>query len=90
MALNITINFLLLLLLWLILRRPGLRLSMGLPLAYLVGLDLIHVPGALVHALPWFDFLTTDVVKTGFNMATISAYPNCEYPNRWCFCLFGK
>ena len=56
MALNITINFLLLLLLWLILRRPGLRLSMGLPLAYLVGLDLIHVPGALVHALPWFDF----------------------------------
>ena len=73
MALNITINFLLLLLLWLILRRPGLRLSMGLPLAYLVGLDLIHVPGALVHALPWFDFLTTDVVKTGFNMATIGS-----------------
>lgn len=57
-------------LIWLVLKR---RLSLGLPIAYLGGLLLIHVPGALAYMYSR-EFLHHDsTTKIGFSYASIAA-----------------
>src|SRR5947208_659056 len=49
------------------------RLSLGLPLAYMVLLLLIHVPGAIAHLLP-APFLTDDLyTEIGSSLAALGA-----------------
>ncbi len=43
--------------------------STGLVYAYLVNLWLIHWPGALLYALPWYWNQNIDLVKAGFNQS---------------------
>lgn len=57
-------------LLW-ILRRGGV--SLGIPLAYLFGLLLIHIPGALAHAFGGVGLAGDDVVTLGIFYASIGA-----------------
>src|SRR5262245_10019441 len=45
----------------------GRRASAGLPLAYLLGLSLIHVPGAILY----LDAAEGNVTKVGFEQTTI-------------------
>lgn len=47
--------------------------SMGFPVAYLFQLLLIHVPGAIVHALPWADLNWHEVSVIGASCAAIGA-----------------
>ena len=47
------------------------QISLGLPIAYLFGLLLIHVPGALAHSLPWSDLPDSDFVATGIWLTAI-------------------
>ena len=47
------------------------QISLGLPIAYLFGLLLIHVPGALAHSLPWSDLRDSDSVATGIWLTAI-------------------
>src|SRR5947207_1025138 len=49
------------------------RLSLGLPLAYLFGLLMIHVPGALAHTFPWSDLRDSDLTATGIGLTSIGA-----------------
>lgn len=57
-------------LIWLVLKR---RLSLGLPIAYLGGLLLIHVPGALAYMYSG-DFLHhADATSIGFGYACVAA-----------------
>jgi hypothetical protein len=57
-------------LLWL-LRRD--RTSLGLPIAYLYSLLLIHVPGALVHAVGGNFFFDSGITEFGFRYAALGA-----------------
>jgi hypothetical protein len=57
-------------LLW-ILRRD--RISLGLPIAYLYSLLLIHVPGALAHIFGSGFFINSDLVEIGMRFATLGA-----------------
>lgn len=52
--------------------RDG-RPTLGLPVAYLYGLLLIHIPGAFVHALPWSDLAGGAEVQTGIRLTAIGA-----------------
>jgi hypothetical protein len=57
-------------LIWLVMDR---RISLGLPVAYLCGLLLIHVPGALAYVFSG-DYLShMDETRIGFNYASIGA-----------------
>lgn len=73
MTINIVINLILLWGLWQILRRPNLHTSLGLPLVYLGGLELIHLPGAYAHALPWSSLSNTRFTELGFELTTAAA-----------------
>jgi hypothetical protein len=73
MVLNIFINIILMWVLWLLLRRPHLYSSLGLPLVYLAGLELIHLPGAYAHALPWSSLSNTRITEIGFTLTTLAA-----------------
>src|SRR5690242_2590951 len=54
-----------------LLRRD--RLSLGLPIAYLCGLLLIHVPGAFTRlATDQFDY-DADIISTGIRLTAIGA-----------------
>jgi O-antigen polysaccharide polymerase Wzy len=74
MIINIFISIVLLLVLWYILRQPSLYSSLGLPFAYLIGLQLIHLPGAYAHALPWSNLQNTHLTETGFALTTLSSF----------------
>jgi hypothetical protein len=58
------------LLLWL-LRRD--RISLGLPIAYLYSLLLIHVPGAFAHIVGSDFLLHSDVVEIGMRFAALAS-----------------
>jgi hypothetical protein len=73
MTINIFINIILLLVLWYMLRQPNLYSSLGLPFAYLISLQLIHLPGAYAHALPWSNLPNTHLTETGFALTTVSS-----------------
>lgn len=47
--------------------------SVGLPIAFLASVAVIHVPGALVHVLPWYDRPTRSLVEDGFALSAIGA-----------------
>jgi hypothetical protein len=57
-------------LIWLVLDR---RVSLGLPIAYLFGLLLIHVPGALAYMFSGDHLLHMNETRIGFNYASIAA-----------------
>src|SRR5436309_974988 len=63
-----------------ILIRRG-QLSLGLPVAYLFGLLLIHVPGALAHSFPWSDLRDSDLTATGIRLTAIGA--SCFVAGVW-------
>jgi len=48
--------------------------SLGLPVAYLFGLLLIHVPGALVHSFPWSELRDSDLTATGIRFTAIGVF----------------
>jgi putative effector of murein hydrolase LrgA (UPF0299 family) len=54
-----------------VLRRE--RVSLGLPIAYLFGLLLIHVPGALAHALGASMLRDSDLTAMGIKFTAIAA-----------------
>jgi hypothetical protein len=55
-----------------VLRRDSV--SLGLPIAYLFSLLLIHVPGAYVYLVSDFDFLSfSDYVETGIGFTAIGS-----------------
>ena len=54
---------------WLLYRLRGN--SVGIPLAYLLGLALIHVPGAVIYVDPSYDFNDPSFVETGFQITTL-------------------
>lgn len=45
--------------------------SCGLPFAYLVGLAIIHVPGAVLYLDPAYEFYNPQFVETGFQISTL-------------------
>lgn len=47
--------------------------SVGLPVAFLASIGVIHLPGALVHALPWYVRPSHDLVEEGFALSTLGA-----------------
>jgi len=49
------------------------KLSFGLPIAYLFGLLLIHIPGALVHSLPWSRLRHDTFTATGIMLTAVGA-----------------
>jgi hypothetical protein len=57
-------------LIWLVMDR---RVSLGLPIAYLCGLLLIHVPGALAYMFSGGFLPHLDETRIGFNYASIGA-----------------
>jgi hypothetical protein len=57
-------------LIWLVLDR---RISLGLPIAYLCSLLLIHVPGALAYVFSGDHLLHMNETRVGFNYASIAA-----------------
>ena len=58
-------------LLWLVRRRDGI--SLGLPIAYLYSLLLIHVPGAFAHVVGGDFLLNTDLIQIAMRFTTIGA-----------------
>src|SRR5437667_10968801 len=54
-----------------ILRRD--TVSLGLPIAYLFGLLLIHVPGAFAHLIGGDILLDSNFTKIGIRLTAISA-----------------
>jgi hypothetical protein len=72
MAYSIAVCITALFLLLFILRRDSV--SLGLPVAYLFSLLLIHVPGAYVHLASDFDWLRDDdIVATGIRFTAIAS-----------------
>lgn len=55
------------------LRFGAVHSSLGLPLAYLFGLLLIHVPGAIAHALPTSNLPYTEWTETGIEFTAIGS-----------------
>lgn len=53
-----------------ILRRQG-RQGVGLTLAYLLSLSLIHLPGAVVHTFPWYYQPRLELVQAGFTATLV-------------------
>ena len=49
------------------------RVSLGLPIAYLFGLLLIHVPGAFAHLVGDDFFLNSDFIELGIGFTAIGA-----------------
>jgi hypothetical protein len=49
------------------------KLSFGLPIAYLFGLLLIHLPGALVHSFPWSKLRHDAFTATGIMLTSVGA-----------------
>jgi len=45
--------------------------SLGLPVAYVFQLLLLHLPGAVVHAVPWARLPYTDYTETGIRLTAI-------------------
>ena len=45
--------------------------STGIPVAYFLGLALIHVPGASLYLDPSYAFYDPDIIETGFAMSTL-------------------
>jgi hypothetical protein len=58
---------------WLIWLVMGRRVSLGLPIAYLCSLLLIHVPGALAYLFSGNHLLHMEETRVGFNYASIAA-----------------
>jgi hypothetical protein len=54
-------------------RRVERGSGVGLVLLYLALMALIHMPGALVHALPWFARRELDLVAAGYGQAVLGA-----------------
>ena len=55
----------------LVTRRLGRGTGVGLTALYLMLLAMIHVPGAIVHALPWFWRREVDLVVAGFGQSLL-------------------
>ena len=55
----------------LVTRRIGRGTGVGLTALYLMLLAMIHVPGAIVHALPWFWRRDMDLVAVGFGQSLL-------------------
>lgn len=55
----------------LVTRRLGHGAGVGLTALYLMLLAMIHVPGAIVHALPWFWRRDMDLVVAGFGQSLL-------------------
>ncbi len=53
--------------------RISRRASVGLPLAYLGGLFLIHWPGAALYLQAGYSYYRPDIVKEGFFLTTLGA-----------------
>lgn len=53
------------------LRRGRSPCSLGIPLAYLLMLLMIHVPGAMVHTFPWADLPETAATQRGIELTAI-------------------
>jgi hypothetical protein len=69
-----------------VLRRDSV--SLGLPIAYLFSLLLIHVPGAYVNLVSNFDFLIfSDYVETGIRFTAIGSV--CFVVGVWAVRLFS-
>jgi hypothetical protein len=47
--------------------------SVGLPLAYLLSLSMIHFFGGLIYALPWYNAKTAYLLQAGSSYAQVSA-----------------
>jgi hypothetical protein len=45
--------------------------SCGLPFAYVIGLAIIHVPGAVLYLDPAYEFYNPQFVETGFQITTL-------------------
>ncbi len=58
---------------WLIWMRRRDRISLGLPIAYLFGLLLIHVPGAIAHLLGGDLLQDSDLTEIGIRFTAIGA-----------------
>ena len=71
-----------LLLLWL-LRRD--RVSLGLPIAYLYSLLLIHVPGAFAHVVGGDLLFHSDLVEIGMRFTALGSV--CFVAGVWLLCL---
>lgn len=88
-------------LLWLLRKN---RISLGLPIAYLYSLLLIHVPGAVANVIGRDFLLHADLIRIAmrftavgavcfvagvwFSRPAISSKPNREYVDRTSFCRF--
>ena len=49
----------------------------GLPMAYLVGLALIHCPGAAIYLVDGYSYRDPEIIREGFRLTTLGL---------WCFC----
>lgn len=47
--------------------------SMGLPIAYLFLMMIVHLPGALAHALPWARFPFSQATEIGIRLTAIGS-----------------
>lgn len=47
--------------------------SVGLPLAYLLSLSMIHFFGGLIYALPWYNAKSAYLIQSGSSYAQVSA-----------------
>ncbi len=47
--------------------------SVGLPLAYLLSLSMIHFFGGLIYALPWYDAKSAYLMQSGSSYSQVSA-----------------
>lgn len=63
-------GFCLAMVVWWLGRRESITAS--LPICYLFALSMIHVPGAVVHMLPWNQLSGTDSVAVGFQECLVA------------------
>ncbi len=75
-----------------ILRRD--RVSLGLPIAYLYSLLLIHVPGAFAHIAGRDFLLNSDLVELRSALSRVCGWPvdqpqGCHSVRTWIALIFG-
>ena len=57
---------------WLVRSQWNRKLpSIGLPLAYLLSLSMIHFAGALIYALPWYQPRSAILVQSGYSYSRV-------------------
>lgn len=45
--------------------------SCGLPVAYVIGIAILHLPGAILYLDPTYEFYNPQVIETGFQITTL-------------------